>query len=459
MKKFILLGLIFLLLAAPAWATEFQCFMSWFGTPQDIWSNSTTNSLAYVTNADGTFTNRANNGEYYWFYGATANPYIYGKLTSNGAWISCNSVNNARVTDEIHSILASEGLFGGLPYKHYSSAQSLSASTPCPEYTPPDPCDGKEPDVDNDHDGICDRCDHAPYLPDVGKYLYQTWQCVDDSGNLVGQGLTWYPKDIWRTMPPGAQADNSWSNGSGQNCQDQITHRPVAEMQPCNCSDPCTVNPLDDQLLSGGYSEENTQAPETGQPGTTVPQDTNTDLHPANPVAESSGGEAPPESGSDNDYLKNIANNMYTNANNTDAMNKNLSTQLGDLADSLDGINETLSPTDEELDEAKADLKSTAESGIDEALAAMDEHITDLQDNDVMSDSWFSSSFGTLSNIVSPGSCSDLVINIPSINKQLTLSCDVSVRIKAILYFLMAVYTIYAIIEFVLNDLTPPNKA
>ena len=325
-------------------------------------------------------------------------------------------------------------------------------------------CNDHEPDTDSDLDGICDRCDYAPNIPTVGRYLYETSEIKDrTTGALIGQRVTYFPPEVYVTMPYSAQASEQTLIGSSDGREYPFfSHFPVVgEVPTCVCNQPCQVQSNGD-LFGGDITKDGTEAPLLGDTGTTVDQTTLPGQSTPNPEGDTQSGSAAPETGTDNEFLKSIADNSATTASNLDTLNNNLSTQLADIANKVDSSNSDQGDTStaqntvaDQVDQV-ASHYSNIEQTIGNALSA--EQTTDR----MQSSTKFDGTYSRILSVFDNGNCEDLSYDIPidavylGASSILTLDCEYSPAVKTLTSFFFIITTIWSIVRVIVRRTAPP---
>ncbi len=343
----------------------------------------------------------------------------------------------------------------------------------CSDIQPPDPCEGKEPDVDTDLDGICDRCDFVPDDATKGRYIYEVESYQNSEGTVVAQDYTFVPYTEYVNLSEQQKADNTYYNDNeslGDATRvtfNQGSFPVVGEVAECACDTPCTINPAGEgTLINGPKAFPGTEAPDTGNPPVTVPQPAQPSPAAPNPAGDPLEPDTVPETGTDNEFLKNIADNTAKTVDNLGTMNDNLSQQLAGIENQLqrglEADNERFEQdtlTSSQIENGVGAMSSAVESEQDSEQQTLKNEIQSLSDNAPLDESLFDGVTQPLDTLMQEGDCTPLVYEIPSINQTFTLSCEFSDHLKTFLAFLVSVWTITELIDTLFTGITPKGTS
>ncbi|MCK5616647.1 hypothetical protein KAR91_83070 [Candidatus Pacearchaeota archaeon] len=354
----------------------------------------------------------------------------------------------------------------------------------------PDPCDDLPALPDTDNDGLVDYCDAFINDPDRGKDLY---------GIIEYSTGGYYLSAVTQSEAAASGVsvfDVGWEVGdcTGVPILDVTgDSKKVGEMNNPVCVEGEWSDCGFAIGLEGGETDYDSPAPIDSL---SVPSIVGPDLPDYEAPIDS------PSSGTDNDLLQAIADNITTLAKNqkadaesafnqsndellallnanrkTDSTNEELSnidTKLQEQNATLTSQSETLTSIDTKLQQqldsetqtGQDDILQTAQSTIEEtadqveseqdaAVSSVQNDITDIQNTAPLGDSLFDNILDPLSPVLTTGSCEPMVWEIGETGKSLTISCEFSDHLKTILGFLLAVYTIMELTELLYLGMTP----
>lgn len=381
---------------------------------------------------------------------------------------------------------------------HNPALGTLASAYPngCSDIAPPDPCEGEEPDVDNDHDGICNRCDLFPEDPSSGTNVYWYGSYRNSSGNIVAYQASMASPSTIATLStdvavssmvtysgsgslldgsePGMDPDTyiganggSWANQPGE------FGSIIGTMAPCECNQDCKLNTTENSPAAGDpLSIPGTAPPDTGQSGTGVGDIIGTPGSSSAPSSVDPGSLVPGSVAAgagqtDTAYLQNIDNNMAALAANLASIGTNIS-QAGEYIGNKIG-----EQTDLMKEQYKSDVLSSSDSSaiLGELSSTIDSHATDIQTEieteiagieereDLPSESWTTGIFDKLQNALNYGSCEDYVYPIPFLNRDFVISCDIAAKVKTIFGFLISIWTIMELTTILFTGITPKGTA